>query len=287
MTDKAFATKDTGQAVALTDEVFWVGFYDDQSGLHCNPYLIVDQGEALVIDSGSRPDFPTVLMKILQTGITPNQITALVYQHYDPDLCGSVSNFEDIIGRDDLKIISGQENLMFIRHYAVNSELVALDQINFSYTFSSGRTLHFVETPFAHSSGSFVTFDVESRILFSSDLFGSYGNEWQLFLHLPPECRDCCSLDNCPLQRQFCQVGDILEFHRRIMPSRKALRYALEQVARIPFDVIAPQHGSIITDPELQSCVFSRLTELEEVGVDALVSDHHRFNFNRLNRKVN
>jgi flavorubredoxin len=71
------------------------------------------------------------------------------------------------------------------------------------------------------------------------------------------------------------------------MPSRKALRYALEQVARIPFDVIAPQHGSIITDPEFQSCVFSRLTELEEVGVDALVSDHHRFNFNRLKRKVN
>jgi flavorubredoxin len=287
MIDAEPVSKDTGQAVALTDGVFWVGFYDDQSGLHCNPYLVVDRDEALVIDSGSRPDFPTVLMKILQTGITPNQIKALVYQHYDPDLCGSVPNFEDIIGRDDLKIISGQENLMFIRHYAVKSELVPLDQINFSYTFSSGRTLHFVETPFAHSPGSFVTFDDRSRILFSSDLFGSYGHEWQLFLNLPPACRDCYRLDNCPLQRPFCQVKDILEFHRRIMPSKKALRYALERIARIPFDMIAPQHGSIISDPDLQRYVFSRLTELEKVGVDALVGDQHQFNFNRLNQEVN
>ena len=280
-------TKDIGQAVALKDGIFWVGFYDDESGLHCNPYLIVDQDEALVIDSGSRPDFPTVMMKILQTGITPNQIKALVYQHYDPDLCGSVPNFEDIIRRKDLKIISGEENLMFIRHYAVNSELVPLQDINFSYTFTSGRTLHFIETPFAHSSGSFVTFDTQSHILFSSDLFGSYGNEWQLFLDLPPECIDCNSLDNCPKQRRFCQIRDILEFHQKIMPSKKALRYALEQIAEVPFEMIAPQHGSIISDPNLQRCIFSRLTELEEVGVDALVSDDHQFNFNRKNEQVN
>ena len=287
MLDIETAVKDTGQAIALKDGVYWVGFYDDQSGLHCNPYLIVDQDEALVIDSGSRPDFPTVMMKILQTGITPNQIKALVYQHYDPDLCGSVPNFEDIIRRPDLKIISGQENLMFIRHYAVNSDLVALDEIDFSYTFTSGRTLHFVETPFAHSSGSFVTFDTQSRILFSSDIFGSYGNEWKLFLGLPPECMECNSQDSCPEKRRFCQVRDILEFHQKIMPNRKALRYALEQIARIPFGVIAPQHGSIITDPDLQRYVFEKLTRLEEVGVDALVSDSHQFNFNRGSEQVN
>ena len=287
MVDAESTVRDTGQAVVLKDGVFWVGFYDVESGLHCNPYLIVDQDEAIVIDSGSRPDFPTVMMKILQTGITPNQIKALVYQHYDPDLCGSVPNFEDIIHRDDLKIISGEENLMFIRHYAVNSELVPLHQINFSYRFSSGRTLHFVETPFAHSSGSFVTFDTHSRILFSSDLFGSYGNEWQLFLKLPPECVDCNSLDHCPEQRRFCQIRDILEFHQKIMPSRKALRYALEQLAELPFEMIAPQHGSIISDPDSQRYIFSKLTRLEEVGVDALVSDHHQFNFNLKNEQVN
>lgn len=285
--DTQSTTPDTSQAVAIKHGVFWVGFYDDESGLHCNPYLIVDRDEVIVIDSGSRPDFPTVMMKILQTGVTPDQIQALIYQHYDPDLCGSVSNFEDIIRRKDLKIISGEENLAFIRHYSVNSELVSLDQIDFSYTFSSGRKLNFIETPFAHSSGSFVTFDTQSRIMFSSDLFGSYGNDWQLFLDMPPECVNCKSLDDCPVQRHVCRVKDILAFHQKIMPNKKALRYALEQMAKIPYDIVAPQHGSIIADRKLQSYIFSQLAELEAVGVDALISDHHQFNFERVNERVN
>ena len=51
---------DLENAIEIAEGVYWVGFYDYQSGLHCNPYLIVDQDEAIVIDSGSRPDFPSV-----------------------------------------------------------------------------------------------------------------------------------------------------------------------------------------------------------------------------------
>ncbi len=70
---------DYERSVEIAKGIFWVGFYDSQSGLHCNPYLIVDRDEAVVIDGGSRPDFPTVMMKILQTGVFPNQISALIY----------------------------------------------------------------------------------------------------------------------------------------------------------------------------------------------------------------
>jgi flavorubredoxin len=128
---------DYERAVEIAKGVFWVGFYDSHFGLHCNPYLIVDRDEAVVIDGGSRPDFPTVMMKILQAGILPSQIRALVYQHYDPDLCGSVPNFEDIIGREDLKIISAAANNMFIRHYAAMAKLLALENIGSQFVFSS------------------------------------------------------------------------------------------------------------------------------------------------------
>lgn len=110
--------------IKIADDIFWIGFYDVESGLHCNPYLIIDGDEAIVIDGGSRPDFPTVMMKILQTGISPSNIVALIYQHYDPDLCGSIPNFEDIIDRDDLKIITSKCSNRFIRHYSVISPLL-------------------------------------------------------------------------------------------------------------------------------------------------------------------
>jgi flavorubredoxin len=271
--------------IEIAEGVFWVGFYDRQSGLHCNPYLIMDHDEALVIDGGSRPDFPTVMMKILQTGIAPNQIKALLYQHYDPDLCGSIPNFEGIIQRKDLKIISATENLMFIRHYSVASRLVPLREVDYQFTFSSGRTLQFVKTPYSHSAGSFVTYDPKSRILFSSDLFGSYGTKWELFLKLEPDCIECANLVDCPNNLSICPIKDILEFHQEIMPSRKALKFAFEKILAIPFKKIAPQHGSILKDKREMKYIFKLLTSLTEVGIDGIIGDNYKFNFGNLEER--
>ncbi len=268
--------------IEIAEGIFWVGFYDRQSGLHCNPYLIVDNDEALVIDGGSRPDFPTVMMKILQTGIAPNQIKSLIYQHYDPDLCGSIPNFESIIKRRDLKIISATENLMFIRHYSVSSSLFSLREEDFQFVFSSGRTLQFIKTPYSHSAGSFITFDPESKIIFSSDLFGSYGTEWELFLELKPECVECANLDDCPQGLPNCPINDILNFHKKIMPSCKALKYALERFLTLPFRNIAPQHGSIIRNEKEIKFIFKLLTSLTDVGIDGIIDDKYRFDFDNL-----
>jgi flavorubredoxin len=254
--------RDYEGAIEIEDGIYWVGFYDKQSGLHCNPYLIIDNDEALVIDGGSRPDFATVMMKILQTGIAPDQIVALLYQHYDPDLCGSIPNFESLIKNKDLKIISASENLMFIRHYSASSPLVPISKLDFQYKFSSGRTLEFIKTPYSHSGGSIVTFDPTSGILFSSDLFGSLGTEWELFIKLRPECMDCVNLSKCPGDRTNCPIRDILNFHKNLMPSKKALRYSIEKILEVPFKMIAPQHGSIIKDKEIMRYVFELLASL-------------------------
>ena len=278
---------DYESAIEIGDGVYWVGFYDKQTGLHCNPYLIIDHDEALVIDGGSRPDFATVMMKILQTGITPDQIKALLYQHYDPDLCGSIPNFESIIKSKDLKVISASENLMFIRHYAVSSRLVPISKLEYQYVFASGRTLQFIKTPYSHSGGSIVTFDPQSGFLFSSDLFGSLGTEWELILKLRPACQDCTNLIKCPESRKTCPIKDILNFHQHLMPSRKALRYSLEKILEIPFNVIAPQHGSIISDKKIMKYIFELLAALEDVGIDAIVEDDHIFNFSNIESRFN
>ncbi len=285
--DKKNSIEDYDSAIEIADGIYWVGFYDRPAGLHCNPYLIIDNDEAIVIDGGSRPDFATVMMKILQTGIAPDQIKALLYQHYDPDLCGSIPNFESIIKNKDLKIISDSENLMFIRHYAASSQLLPISKLNSQYAFSSGRTLQFIKTPYAHAGGSVVTFDPQSGHLFSSDLFGSLGSEWELILKLRPECLDCINLLKCPQGRKNCPINDIINFHKHLMPSKKALRYSLEKILEIPFNVIAPQHGSIINDKKIMRYVFELLASLQDVGIDGIVEDNYAFNFDNLKRRFN
>lgn len=264
-------------AVEIADNIYWVGYADIKSAMQCNPYLIIDGEEAVVIDGGSRPDFPSVMMKILSTGIAPSSITALIYQHYDPDLCGSVPHFEDIIDRHDLQIIAAKSDHMFIHHYSVSSPVVSLEELDHQFRFSSGRTLRFIPTPYAHNAGSYTTFDAQSGILFSSDLFGSYGVEWKLFMELTPECRDCNAYDHCPNEKPRCPLPDILRFHRKIFPSERAVRFALEQMAKVPFTMIAPQHGSIIRQARDIEIVWRRLATLTGIGIDGLLGDRCTF----------
>ena len=35
--------------IEIADGVYWVGFWDEHSRLHCNPYLIIDGQEAVLI----------------------------------------------------------------------------------------------------------------------------------------------------------------------------------------------------------------------------------------------
>lgn len=263
-------TLDYNLPVEIAPGVFWVGFYDRPSGLHCNPYLIVDNDEAVVIDGGSRPDFPVVMMKILQSGIEPGNIKALIYHHYDPDLVGSIQTFEDLIGDPELRIISDKENNMFIRHYSVSSPLLSLEAVEHCFRFSSGRTLRFINTPYSHSPGSLITFDETSGILFTSDLFGSYGKEWNLYLHLDQECRSCVDFPRCPHDRSYCPLADFQRFHRKIMTSERALRLAMARVRKIPCTMIAPQHGSIITKPEDIHFLQDLLASMTGIGIDGL-----------------
>ncbi|MBF0100449.1 MAG: MBL fold metallo-hydrolase [Desulfobacterales bacterium] len=264
--------KDYERPIEIAEGIYWVGFYDSTSGLHCNPYLILDQDEAVVIDGGSRPDFSTVMMKILQTGITPSSIKALIYHHYDPDLCGSVSNFENIINNPSLSIISDTDNHLFIRHYGLSSPLVSLESVNHQFRFSSGRTLNFINTPYSHSPGSFITFDTKTKVLFTSDLFGSYSTQWDLFLNLSPDCHTCKAYNQCT-KSSYCPFPDIENFHNKTMTSVKALKFAIERIQKIPTTIIAPQHGSVITGIEDIRLVTEGLISLKHVGIDAINSE--------------
>ncbi len=258
---------DCEQAVHLGSGVWWVGFQDDDSGLHCNPYLIIDGDEAVVIDGGSRPDFPVVMMKILETGLNPGMISALIYGHYDPDLCGSIPNFEEMINRPDLKLVSSAFNHTFIRHYGSKSPLTSISDLSNRFVFKSGRTLEFLTTPYCHSRGSFVVFDHKTKILFSGDLFGTYDKQWRLFSTFPDDCPGKQPCRICADSGVECRMTGYLQFHRVLMPSTKALHYAMGKLEKLPFDMVASQHGSIL-DRRSALLLIGKLMQANDIGID-------------------
>jgi flavorubredoxin len=257
--------------IEIADNIYWVGFHEKISNLHCNPYLIVDGDHAVLIDAGSRPDFAVVMMKILQTGISPEQIVALIYHHIDPDLCGSMSNMVDICKNPGLVVLSEPDNNMFISYYIEREKHALLQSIDeYGMVFNFGdRTLMFFKTPYAHNTGSFVTYDTKTKTLFSSDLFGSLSRQWELFVELEDDCYICDDYDRCRRQKKYCPLPDIFEFHKTVMPSEKALQYAMGVIRNLDIVMIAPQHGSIFNKKKDIDFLIDKLGALKGVGIDS------------------
>lgn len=256
------------QPIQIAQGIHWVGYADTNSGLHCNPYIIIDGDEVVLIDGGSRDDFSTVMLKILRLGINPNQINRLIYQHFDPDLCGNLPHLEAIIPNRELKIISHKDNNVFINYYSSATPKLCIEDIGYVYTFKSGRRLEFYRTPYAHAAGSFITFDCESRTLFTSDIFGSYDVNWSLYSNIRKECYTCKPEINCKLTDAKCPVHGILDFHRRHMNCAKSLNYALDKIEKLDPLLVAPQHGSLINSKEELAMIINKLREEKYIGFD-------------------
>lgn len=260
------------EPVNIAEGIFWVGYSDENRGLHCNPYLIIEGDEAVLIDGGNRDDFSTVMLKILRTGLEPSKISRLIYQHYDPDLCGSLPQFEEIINNEELRIISHTENNAFIRYYSDKTEKLDFRELGNHFDFKTGRRLEFYGTPYCHHPGSFVTYDIKTKTLFSSDLFGSYDTHWTLMLKLDGACRRCINLKECSLNYTECTVRGIAKFHQITMTSNRALENALNTIEKLDVERIASQHGSIIATKEDVKTIIRQLRAIKNVGIDCLLS---------------
>ncbi len=263
--------KEYDRPIEIAEKIYWVGFQERRSNFRCNPYLILEGDQAVLIDAGSRPDFALVMMKILQTGVTPEQIVALIYQHYDPDLCGSLSNMVDICENQNLIVLSEPNNNTFLSYYLERQKrslLQSIDDHGLMFKFGE-RTVQFFKTPYAHSPGSFVTYDGKTKTLFSSDLFGGHSPHWKLFFEMEEECYGCEDHDRCLRQGKGCPLRDIFEFHRKIMPSEKALRYAMDVIGNLDIRMIAPQHGSIFSKTRDINFIIEKLRALRGVGIDS------------------
>lgn len=220
---------DPNTSVAITRDIHWVGFFDAEADLHCNPYLLIDGDEAVIIDPGSIPHFPIVMRKVIEL-INPEVISTIIACHQDPDVCGNLPVMEDVISRDDLRIVVHASMVRLIRHYGIHSTVQAVSAEQPEVVLQSGRVLECIPTPYLHSPGAIAVYDRQTKTLFSSDLFGAVEeDEWQLF---------SSDMENFPHTMDG--------WHQALMPSNRLLKHCMERFSQLDIQRILPQHGSII-----------------------------------------
>lgn len=252
-------------------DIHWVGTFHPESQSTFNAFIVQDGEEAVLIHGGTRKDLSSLVLKVLQMGILPQNIKALIFHSLCPDTWETIGHLRRLIHRIHLTIISpfaGSRNFSF---HDEKAPLKTIEAMEFNFFFSSGRRLEFFRSPFAPEAGSFVTFDSHSGVLFTGKLFGSHRSPKLFWGDLEAECRPCLERGSAMgCSSAECHLLAMEQHHREIIPSGKALHMALARLARVPFEVLAPQRGSIVFHKRNLAFLWERFSRLEGVGIDGV-----------------
>ena len=249
------------EAVKIAEDTWWVGYRNPDRLLQLNVYLRRFRKNRksinLLIDPGSPLDFPVVSQKI--TGLLGNisKINLYSLHHPDPDVA---MNSVYIRNANPKAIcLTSEENWRLLMHYEIDSQSVKLINTfpNYQARLATGHQIRFIPSPFCHAKGAFMIYDLETRVLFTGDLFGGIsdaGRISQLYAEEP-------------------EWEGVRAFHQIYMPTKRAVRYAIEQIRALdpPPLIIAPQHGALLRGDVLDR-FMERLFNLD-VGADLLYSE--------------
>lgn len=208
----------------IVEQIYHVGDLKSINGLDCNPYLLIDEEEAVLFDPGSNLDFEVVLENVKNL-IDINKIKYIVLHHQDPDFCSSVPQFENLGLRP--KIVTSWRSMTLIQYYDIQSEYYVLEEHGHELILTSGRVIHFIPTPYLHFAGAFASYDTKTKVLFSSDLFGAFSFNRTMFA------------DDEYMEK-------MITFHEHYMPSNSVIRPVMEVLSTYDIAMILPQHGAII-----------------------------------------
>ncbi|MGD9108732.1 MAG: MBL fold metallo-hydrolase [Gammaproteobacteria bacterium] len=233
-------------------EVYWLGI-PEKTAFRCNIYLIKDGDEAIIVDPGNKAFFKLIKKRVEQI-INPKKVVGQILCHQDPDVAASMTDWLKV--NPKMKVISTPRSQVLLLHYGTTEYDLYDASDHPEFKFSSGNTIRFIESPFLHFSGAFVTYDPISHFLFSGDVWAALDMEWELMV------------------KDFDYHIEKMDlFHLDYMPSNLATRGFIKRLEdlNLQIDAILPQHGSIIGAEHVEKAM-DYLKNLQ-CGMDIIYAD--------------
>ena len=225
----------------ITKDIYWVGASDRRlelfenimpitKGVSYNSYLIMDD-KTVLLDTADA-SVSRQFIENVQHVLGGRSLDYLIVNHMEPDHCAVI---EDIVLRHpNLKLIGNAKTLQMIKQFFdfdVESRFVTVKE---GETFSTGHhTLTFVMAPMVHWPEAMFTYDVEEKILFSADAFGTFGAlNGNIFN------------DEVDFEKDW--LSEARRYYTNIVGKYGApVQAALKKAATIDIQMICPLHGPI------------------------------------------
>ncbi len=221
------------------------------SVIDTNEYLIISNGEAILLDPGGTEIFPAVLRNVAKL-IDLDQLKCFFASHQDPDIMSSLPLWMGLCSEATTTMPWLWES--FIAHFGVEyvTRFILLPDEGGPVPIGTrGRVLTAVPAHYCHASGNFSVYDPHAKILFSGDIGAAL---------LPPEANGFFVED---FDRH---IPYMKGFHQRWMPSNEAKNRWVARVRKLDVQMLCPQHGAIFQGEQVVR--FLDWFEALDVGID-------------------
>lgn len=215
-------------------------------GTSYNSYLIKDE-KTVLIDT-VEPFMIDELFKNLES-LKIKNIDYVVANHAEQDHSGGLA---EILKRfPNVKIITNPKAKKMIL------DLIELPKDSFITVENNEeinigkRTLRFIYMPWVHWPETMATYDIQDKILFTCDFFGSHYATTDTF------AVDKHNVYN-EAKRYYAEI---------MMPFRSLIRGHIKKVRELNIDIIAPSHGPAYDEPEFIIKAYEEWTEEKDDGL--------------------
>lgn len=218
--------------------------FDAGAGVPCNQHIIVDSGEAMILDPGGSKLYRTVFSAAARAR-KGAKLRWVFLSHQDPDIVAALNGW---LMTTDANALCSQLWRRFIPHFG--SDRLVYERVvgipDGGGHVKLGETeLVVVPAHYLHSCGNFHLYDPVSKILYTGDLGASLGQDYRVVSDFDAH------------------VPHMEGFHRRYMSSTVALRGWLALARQLDIETIAPQHGAMFQGPEMVGRFLDWLEGLE------------------------
>ncbi len=227
-------------AVEIKPDIYWIGVNDRttdlfeglwpiaEEGVTYNAYLINDEKKAIV-DLAKALKTDEFFDQIAEIAAV-SEIDYVIINHMEPDHTGVLNTLRQIAPQATI-LGSPKTSEMLESFYGITDNVKAVED---GETLSLGRrTLQFLSTPLVHWPETMMTYETSDHILFSCDAFGGYGALRGAIFD-----DECADLD-------FYQKESLRYFVNIVAKFSKPVLKAIEKLAEVPVEIIAPSHGLI------------------------------------------
>lgn len=236
------------------EDMLFEGMWEIANGVTLNSYIVKGEKTAIIDGVIGWDGVPETLYKNLgEIDVDPKDIDYLIVNHMEPDHSGWIENFIKI--KDDFTIVCTEKAAKLVNSFYGNWNRIKVVKEGDTLDLGNGKKLSFYPVPNVHWPETMLTYEADTKTLFSCDMYGAFGKMGDHYF------------DDEMTQEEieFFEKEGIRYYSNVMATFSSAVKKAIQKTEELDINIIAPGHGPLYRkNPQKIIGDYKRFTQYAE-----------------------